>query len=62
MEYHSNFNIMMLNNYFILEIPCQKKSENILKITLFFFEKVIQNYFNISGNNIISFEAAKVIQ
>jgi hypothetical protein len=52
----------MLNNYFILEIPCQKKSENILKITLFFFEKVIQNYFNISGNNIISFEAAKVIQ
>ncbi len=62
MEYHNNFNIMMLNNYFTLKIPCKNQSENILKDTLFVFEKIILNYFNISGNNIITLEAAKVIQ
>jgi hypothetical protein len=53
---------MMLNNYFTLKIPCKNQSENILKDTLFVFEKIILNYFNISGNNIITLEAAKVIQ
>jgi hypothetical protein len=30
MEYHSKFNIMMLNNYFILKIPCQTHNLEIL--------------------------------
>ncbi len=65
--YHGNSNILMLNNYFILNIPCQKKKSFrtfqkifYLLYKILFIEFFFEN-FNIFENDMISVDVIMTI-
>ncbi len=65
-EYQGRFNACLLNNFFkfedfMLKIKYFKRFFTFLHKKMFFKKSIFEN-FNISKNNIISFEPAKVLQ
>jgi hypothetical protein len=64
--YYHGSNISMLNNYFILNIPCQKKSFRIFQKIFYFLYKILfieffLENFNIFENDMISVDVIMII-